>query len=457
MPRRRPRPQRGVARAAAEGGDGEARPSPGRSRWGAPSLASVVLAGLMSVGSVAGGCGGGSALAVSGGVEAAATAAADGPAVAALRVPERRARVGEGASATGASGRRQLTASERATINLFKQATPGVVYITNLALRQDAFTLNEMEVPQGSGSGFVWDAQGRVVTNFHVIRGATDLRVTVGASIRDQETYEARVVGYDEDKDVAVLQLEGDGLETGRGFRNTLSPLQLGTSTDLLVGQQVYAIGNPFGLDHTLTTGVISGTGREIMSGTTGRPIQDIVQTDAAINPGNSGGPLLDSTGRVIGINTAIYSPSGGSSGVGFAIPVDTVRSVVGQILKYGKVIRPVIGITFAPDAVMEQLGIRGVLVLDTTAGGPAELAGLRPTTRDSFGRLVLGDIIVAIDDQDVRTTKDLFKALDGHQVGDRLQVTVLRGGFTTTQDQGKDTTLTFDVILRAAKTAITP
>jgi len=369
----------------------------------------------------------------------------------ALRVPERRLPLPEKKAQQNVL-QRQLTAPEKATIALFKRATPGVVYITNLALRQDALTLNEMEVPQGSGSGFVWDAEGRVVTNFHVVRGATDLRVTVGASIREQETYAARVVGYDEDKDVAVLQLEGPGLETGRSFNEALSPLQLGTSTDLLVGQQVYAIGNPFGLDHTLTTGVISGTGREIQSGNTGRPIQDIVQTDAAINPGNSGGPLLDSAGRVIGINTAIYSPSGGSSGVGFAIPVDTVRSSVAQILRYGKVVRPVLGITFAPDAVMEQLGIRGVLVLDTTPGGAAEAAGLRPTTRDSFGRLVLGDIIVDVDGQGVRTTKDLFKALDGHQVGDALRVTVLRGGFATNDDT-KDTTLTFDVVLKAAQT----
>ncbi|EFJ06823.1 hypothetical protein SELMODRAFT_134817 [Selaginella moellendorffii] len=311
---------------------------------------------------------------------------------------------------------RKLQSDELATVQLFKLNTPSVVYITNLAARRDAFTLDVLEVPQGSGSGFVWDKEGHVVTNFHVIRGASDLRVTLA----DQSVYEADVVGFDEDKDVAVLHIDAP--------RDRLKPIPVGTSSDLLVGQKVYAIGNPFGLDHTLTTGVISGLRREISSAATGRPIQDVIQTDAAINPGNSGGPLLDSSGDLIGINTAIYSPSGASSGVGFSIPVDTVSGIVEQLIKYGRVTRPVLGITFAPEQSVEQLGVSGVLVLDAPPGGPAGKAGLRPTKRDGYGRLVLGDIITSINNQKISNGSDLYRVLDRCKVGDKITVEVLRG-----------------------------
>lgn len=311
---------------------------------------------------------------------------------------------------------RRLQSDELATVQLFRENTPSVVYITNLAVRRDVFTLDVMEVPQGSGSGFLWDKEGHVVTNYHVIRGASDLRVTLG----DQSVYEADVVGYDEDKDVAVLHIEAP--------KDKIRPIPVGTSSDLLVGQKVYAIGNPFGLDHTLTTGVISGLRREISSAATGRPIQDVIQTDAAINPGNSGGPLLDSSGNLIGINTAIYSPSGASSGVGFSIPVDTVSGIVDQIIKYGKVTRPVLGISFAPEQSVEQLGVSGVLVLDAPLGGPAGKAGLRPTSRDEYGRLVLGDIITSLNGQKVGNGSDLYKILDRCKVGDKVTVEVLRG-----------------------------
>lgn len=311
---------------------------------------------------------------------------------------------------------RRLQSDELATVKLFRENTPSVVYITNLAVRRDVFTLDVMEVPQGSGSGFLWDTKGHVVTNYHVIRGASDLRVTLG----DQSVYEADVVGYDEDKDVAVLHIEAP--------KDKLRPIPVGTSSDLLVGQKVYAIGNPFGLDHTLTTGVISGLRREISSAATGRPIQDVIQTDAAINPGNSGGPLLDSTGNLIGINTAIYSPSGASSGVGFSIPVDTVSGIVDQIIKYGKVTRPVLGISFAPEQSVEQLGVSGVLVLDAPPGGPAGKAGLKSTSRDEYGRLVLGDIITSLNGQKVNNGSDLYKILDRCKVGDTVSVEVLRG-----------------------------
>ncbi|KAL4857774.1 Protease Do-like 1 [Chlorella vulgaris] len=309
-----------------------------------------------------------------------------------------------------AQARAVLTADEKATIALFQRSRPSVVYITSLAKRRDAFTLNMLEIPAGEGSGFVWDTKGHIVTNYHVIRGASDVLVTLSGG-KDQS---AKVVGYDEDKDVAVLQI------TQKDMEGPLVPLQLGDSSDLEVGQKVYAIGNPFGLDHTLTAGVISGTGREINSGNTGRPIQDVIQTDAAINPGNSGGPLLDSSGNMIGINTAIYSQSGNSAGVGFAIPVDI-------IITFGKVVRPIMGISFAPDQSVEQLGMNGVLVLSAREGGPAAKAGVRGSSRDEYGRLVLGDIILSVNSKRITSASDLYRILDKCAVGDKLDVEVLR------------------------------
>nr|XP_043617195.1 protease Do-like 1, chloroplastic [Erigeron canadensis]XP_043617196.1 protease Do-like 1, chloroplastic [Erigeron canadensis] len=311
---------------------------------------------------------------------------------------------------------KKLQTDELATVRLFQENTPSVVYITNLAARQDAFTLDVLEVPQGSGSGFVWDKKGHVVTNYHVIRGASDLRVTLA----DQSTYDAKVVGFDQDKDVAVLRIDAP--------KDKLRPIPVGVSADLLVGQKVFAIGNPFGLDHTLTTGVISGLRREISSAATGRPIQDVIQTDAAINPGNSGGPLLDSSGNLIGINTAIYSPSGASSGVGFSIPVDTVGGIVDQLVQFGKVTRPILGIKFAPDQSVEQLGVSGVLVLDAPSNGPAGKAGLLSTKRDAYGRLILGDIITSVNGKKVANGSDLYRILDQCKVGETVTVEVLRG-----------------------------
>ncbi|KAJ6828438.1 protease Do-like 1, chloroplastic [Iris pallida] len=314
------------------------------------------------------------------------------------------------------SSPRKLQRDELATVRLFQENTPSVVYITNLAVRQDAFTLDVLKVPQGSGSGFVWDRDGHVVTNYHVIRGASDLRVTLA----DQSTYEAKIVGFDQDKDVAVLRIDAP--------KDKLRPIPVGISADLLVGQKVFAIGNPFGLDHTLTTGVVSGLRREISSAATGRPIQDVIQTDAAINPGNSGGPLLDSAGSLIGINTAIYSPSGASSGVGFSIPVDTVGGIVDQLVRFGKVTRPILGIKFAPDQSVEQLGVSGVLILDAPPNGPAGKAGLQPTKRDSYGRLILGDIITSVNGKKVANGSDLYRILDQCKIGDTIIVEVLRG-----------------------------
>ena len=293
-----------------------------------------------------------------------------------------------------------------------------VVFITTLQERQDPLTLDPVDSPAGAGSGFFWDTDGHVVTNYHVVKGAALLKVTLG----DTTVVPASLVGYDEDRDVAVLQLPHDVAARAR-------PMPLGASVDLRVGQRVYAIGNPFGLDHTLTAGVVSGLGREIVSGITGRPIGGAIQTDAAINPGNSGGPLLNSAGQVVGINTAIYSSSGTSSGVGFALPSDLVAGIVEQLIAVGRVTRPVMGISFAPDAVVQQLGLGGVLVLDAREGGPAARAGMQGTRRDATGKLLFGDVIVSIDGTPVRSSSDLYKALDTHAVGDTLRVGLERSG----------------------------
>ncbi|KAK9291513.1 hypothetical protein L1049_019461 [Liquidambar formosana] len=260
----------------------------------------------------------------------------------------------------------KFQSDELAAVHLYQENKPSVVYITNIAVRPDASTF---------GSGFVWDKDGHVVTNYHVIVGASHLRV----KLADQLTFDAKVVGFDPDKDVAVLHVDAP--------KDKLRPIRVGTSADLLVGQKVHAIGNPFGLEHSLTIGNISGLHREISSPVTGHPMQDVIQTDAAINPGNSGGPLLDRSGRLIGINTSIYSPSGASSGVSFSIPVDTVSGLVDQWVK------PILGIKFAPDQFVEQLEVSGVHVLDAPANGLAGKVGLQPMKCNAYGGLILGDI----------------------------------------------------------------
>lgn len=321
-----------------------------------------------------------------------------------------------------------LQASERSTINLFEKTTPSVVYINVYSERLDVLNMNVMDVPAGTGTGFVWDNEGNIVTNYHVIRNAKKAKVIV--TPRDgstPQTYSATVVGVDPDKDIAVLKLlRKDG-------KLKLNPIKLGSSKGLKVGQYTMAIGNPFGLDHTLTTGVVSGLGREVRS-PTNRPISNVIQTDASINPGNSGGPLLDSSGSLIGMNTAIYTMSGSSAGIGFAIPVDTLSQVVGTILKDGFVSRPIIGITYLESSQARLLGIdKGILVLQSPGSSPAGLAGIRGTSRAVNGDIQLGDIIVGVDDKNVETEADLFKAVqENHQVGDQVTVKVLRYNFPT-------------------------
>ena len=306
-----------------------------------------------------------------------------------------------------------LAEDEQATIALFKQASRSVVHITTSEVWRD-FSFNESEVEIGSGSGFIWDEQGNIVTNFHVVENASRFKVTLA----DQSAWDAVPIGAAPDRDVALLRINAPA---GR-----LRPLLVGTSRDLEVGQKVFAIGNPFGLDQTLTTGVISGLGRQIKA-RTGRIIDGVIQTDAAINPGNSGGPLLDSRGRLIGVNTAIYSPSGASAGIGFAIPVDTLQRVVPQVLRHGKVIRPTLEAQFFPDSVVKRLGLKGVLVARVDRGGAAARAGIRPTRRSPDGEILWGDLIVAVDSKPLGGVDDLLSALDGRSVGDQIKLTLLR------------------------------
>lgn len=314
---------------------------------------------------------------------------------------------------------RSLAEDEKSTIALFKTASPSVVHIMTLAVRSTFSGFNPQRIPRGSGSGFVWDDKGHVVTNFHVIQNADEAQVAMS----DGSSSPARLVGAAPHSDIAVLRLTDPP--------KNLRPLPVGASHDLAVGQKVFAIGNPFGLDQTLTTGIISALGREIES-VTRRPIKDVVQTDAAINPGNSGGPLLDSAGRLIGVNTAIYSPSGAYSGIGFAIPVDTVRWIVPQLIEHRRVVRPGLGVTLAPDQVAQELRVEGVLILDVQEGSAAEKAGLRPSRRDPrTGEVRLGDVIVAIDGKPVRSGRDLFAALEPFQVDDRVRITFSRDNRT--------------------------
>lgn len=309
----------------------------------------------------------------------------------------------------------ELGADEKVTISVFEKAAKSVVFIANTAIRRDPWSLNVMEVPQGSGSGFIWNKEGHLVTNFHVVYGADAIDVTLA----DRTIYRARIVGLDPDHDLAVLQIQAPP--------DQLVPLPIGSSQDLKVGQKVLAIGNPFGLDHTLTTGVVSALGRTIKS-MTERTIEGVVQTDAAINPGNSGGPLLDSSGRLIGINTQIFSPSGAYAGIGFAVPVDMVNRIVPELIKHGKLIRPGLGVSLVPDAIVKRWGIKGLVIGRVARGSGAEQAGLRGSRETVSGRVELGDIIVAVDGKSVEVVDDLMAVLDQRKVGDRVTLDILRG-----------------------------
>ncbi len=310
------------------------------------------------------------------------------------------------------------TEDEANSTEIFSKASPAVVFVTNKALHRNLFSLDVYEIPRGSGTGFIWDKSGLIVTNYHVIAGAHRLTVT----LQDQSEHEAEVVGIAPAKDLAVLRITEPP--------DNLATLPLGDSSQLSVGRKVLAIGNPFGLDTTLTTGVVSALGREIKA-PGNRTIHGVIQTDAAINPGNSGGPLLNSLGQLVGVNTAIYSPSGASAGIGFAIPVNTVRDVIPQLIAYGGIQRPVMGVELASDAWIRRNRIEGVPVVRVFPGKPAAQAGISGAYRGRRGEVLLGDIITHINDRQIRSNDDFFSALEEHKVGDKVSVE-LRNGDTT-------------------------
>ena len=317
------------------------------------------------------------------------------------------------------TARGDLADIEKTTIEIFRTASPSVVHITTLVAAREPFSLDIRQIPEGTGSGFVWDKDGHIVTNYHVIRDATAAMIVLA----DGSSWQGRLVGSYPAKDLAVLVIDAPV--------NLLQPIAVGTSSDLQVGQTALAIGNPFGLDQTLTTGVVSALNREIES-TPGRVIRNVIQTDAAINPGNSGGPLLDSAGRLIGINSSILSPSGAYAGIGFAIPVDEVKRIVTELIQHGTIAQPSLGVALAPDQLTERLRLDGVLVMRVDPNGPAADAGLQPTRRDFMGDVHLGDVIVAIDRQTIKSTEDFFSALEEHKPGDEVTLTVVRDGQTT-------------------------
>ncbi len=309
---------------------------------------------------------------------------------------------------------------EQNTIAVFRAAANSTVFVTQKRVVLDYYAGSAVEVPAGSGSGFVWDDEGHVVTNFHVVDGAQSLTVT----LHDAKSFPAEVVGVEPRKDIAVLRIKAP--------KDQLSPITVAPAKPALeVGQKALAIGNPFGLDHTLTTGVISAVGRQV-DGAGGVTIRDMIQTDAAINPGNSGGPLLDSSGRLIGMNTMIFSKSGQSAGIGFAVPATTVARVVPQIIKSGRAEQVGIGISIDPAGRIERrLGVRGVVVLSVRQGSPAERVGISGL-REENGGLSLGDVITAIDGTATPDYDALYNALDGRRPGEKAKVTILRGGKKT-------------------------
>jgi len=316
------------------------------------------------------------------------------------------------------TARGDLAADEKATIELFEKAKDSVVFITTRSQVRDFWTRNVFTVPRGTGSGFIWDDAGHVITNFHVIENASEAIVRLS----DGRDYQAALVGTSPAHDIAVLRI-------GVGFKRP-PPVPLGTSHDLRVGQKVFAIGNPFGLDWTLTSGIVSALDRSL-GGEGGRSVEHLIQTDAAINPGNSGGPLLDSAGRLIGINTAIYSPSGASAGIGFAVPVDTVARVVPQLIAKGKYIRPVLGVQIDEglnERLIRSLGTKGVYILKVSPGSAAETAGLKGAQLTRDGRVIPGDIITAINGKPVDSVGRYLSRIDDFKVGETVTLTIKRG-----------------------------
>ena len=307
-----------------------------------------------------------------------------------------------------------LTNDEQNNISVFKSASPSVVFVTNTQLRRQRFSLNVMEIPRGSGTGFIWDESGLIVTNFHVVQGANKITI----KLLSNKSYQATVIGSAPEKDIALLRIDAPNED--------LLPLPLGDSSSLAVGRKVLAIGNPFALDTTLTVGVVSALGREIKS-IANRTIKNVIQTDAAINPGNSGGPLLNSNGELVGVNTAIYSPTGASAGIGFAIPVNAVKVIIPQLIEHGKLIRPVLGIETLTDYWMKRLRVKGVAILTVREGHPAAKAGMIGVREDRRGKIHLGDVIIAINGENVIHVDSLLNQLEQFSPGDTVEVTTIK------------------------------
>ena len=311
-----------------------------------------------------------------------------------------------------------LSEAELGTIEIFERVAPSVVQV---AARSASNSFSEEEGPSSSGTGFIWDDAGHVVTNDHVVQNAK----TVALRFASGEVAQAEVIGVAPNYDLAVLRI--------RNARQPPRPLAIGSSAELKVGQSAFAIGNPFGLDQSMTSGIISALKRRLPT-SSGREIANVIQTDAAINPGNSGGPLLDSAGRLIGVTTAIISPSGSNAGIGFAIPVDIVNRVVPELIRNGRVPTPGIGIVAASEAVATRLGIEGVIVVRTAPAGPAERAGIRGV---DFSSGALGDVITEANGKSVRRLSDLTDAIEQTGAGGSVKLTVQRGSQSRNLDVG--------------------
>lgn len=319
--------------------------------------------------------------------------------------------------------RKNLLESEKNTISVYDNIADSVVFVQNIQLARTWF-YGTVEIPRGAGSGFVWDKQGHIITNYHVVKDGSSFLVSFKSqdkSKKNYKQYRAKVVGTVPHQDVAILKL----IEKP----SRLHPIKPGVSKNLIVGQKAIAIGNPFGLQHTLTTGVISALDRQI-EGISGNKIYNMIQTDAAINQGNSGGPLIDSQGKIIGMNTVIFSPSGASAGVGFAVPIDTIKRTMKRFKKFGRVTHPRIGVKLLPDHIKERFGIeKGTVITHVDRNGPADKAGLKGITQDRRGRYKIGDIILSVNNERINSYEDIYHILDKYQIGDKIKLKYLRNG----------------------------